>query len=153
MVILGDGVAASAVRDEIRTDRVDMLGVVPEAQLESELARAEVGIVSQRSDLSEFNLPSKLMNYMARGVPVLASVDPGSETARLVREAGAGWVTDNRDLSQFSARLAEFLDDSDARRRAGAAGVEFARRRLGPDRLGDDFEAILTRHYSTKRRT
>ncbi len=36
-------------------------------------------VVTQCPGLPEFNLPSKLMNYMAYGVPVVAAVEPGFE--------------------------------------------------------------------------
>ena len=45
--------------------------------------------MSQRADVQEFNLPSKLMRgYMAYGIPVIASVNPASETARIVPRVG-----------------------------------------------------------------
>lgn len=63
LVITGTGVAADDARREIRTDRVQMLGVVDDARLEHELQVADVALVSQRYDGSEFNIPSKLMNW------------------------------------------------------------------------------------------
>ena len=40
--------------------------------------------MSQWHDGSEFNIPSKLMNFMAYGIPVLAAVNPDGEVARIV---------------------------------------------------------------------
>ena len=65
LLITGTGVAADEARAEIRTGRVEMLGMVDDARLEKELQRADVAFVSQRYDGSECNVPSKLMNFMA----------------------------------------------------------------------------------------
>jgi colanic acid biosynthesis glycosyl transferase WcaI len=142
LVITGSGVASEEVRGAITSDRVEWLGVVPRNRLVREVDGASIGIVSQRPGLVEFNLPSKLMNYMARGLPVIASVDPESETARLVRESGVGWVTDPNDLDLFCDRLAQVLADPGARAQASAAGLRYARRALRPSACAALFEEV-----------
>ena len=82
------------------------------------------------------------MNYMARGVPVLASVDPGSETANLVRESGAGWVTDPTDLDKFCETLANILGDEDGRDRAALLDSNLHERALRPSVSATRFEEI-----------
>jgi colanic acid biosynthesis glycosyl transferase WcaI len=121
-VITGTGVAAPAVAKEIRTSRVQMAGLVSSERLEEELRRATIGLVTQKHGGEEFNIPSKLMNLMAYGLPVLASVDPRSEVARIVDASGGGWVVDNADPGRFAAMLREVTrSDTDIARRAAAA--------------------------------
>lgn len=110
LVIAGTGVAADEARAEIRSTRVQMLGMVDDGRLEQELHEADVAFVSQRYDGSEFNIPSKLMNFMAYGLPILAAVNPAGEVAQIIRESGAGWVVDSDDPDGFPlevARLAQ----------------------------------------------
>jgi colanic acid biosynthesis glycosyl transferase WcaI len=107
------------------------------------MARAAIGLVPQRPDVDEFNLPSKLMNLMSRGVPVLASVNPRSEIARIVRESGAGWVVDAADPEGFPRAIRGILTDHEELRRRGAAGLEFARRNFGPEVVATRFEDLL----------
>ncbi len=132
LIIAGSGVAADTVADAISSDRVSMPGVLYGDELTPVLRASRIGVVSQRADIAEFNLPSKLMNYMAHGLPVLASVNPNSETARIVRESGAGWVTDAARPAEFAARAAEVLTDSAALSAAGQAGFAFAREHFAP---------------------
>jgi putative colanic acid biosynthesis glycosyltransferase WcaI len=101
MVITGTGVAAEEARAEIRSERVKMLGMVDDQRLEQELRAADIAFVSQRYEGSEFNIPSKLMNFMAYGLPILAAVNPAGEVARIVRESGAGWVVDSSEADAF----------------------------------------------------
>ena len=143
--IAGDGVAGAEVRAAIRTDRVDVTGILGPDRLGRELRRAQVAVVSQSYSGEEFNVPSKLQNFLAEGLPVVASVRPGSEAARIVAEAGAGWVTDSADLGALTRTLAAVLDDPDECRRRGEAGRAFARRHFTPERLAEAFEPLLDR--------
>ena len=143
LVIAGHGVAAEEVRARINGDGVRMPGVLYGEQLEPELQGASIGLVSQRADVQEFNLPSKLMNYMAYGIPVIASVRPESETARIVQESAAGWVTDARTPSEFASVAAAKLSDRDALRAAGRAGFTYANENFRPGAVAARFEAVL----------
>ncbi len=142
LVLAGTGELARSVAAEVRSERVEMPGLLLD-ELEPELERATIGLVPQRPDVDEFNLPSKLMNLMSRGVPVLASVSPRSEIARIVRESGAGWVVDAADPDGFPKALREILADRPELERRGAAGLEFARRNFTPDAVARRFEDVL----------
>lgn len=143
LLIAGSGVAADDVRGKITTDRVSMPGVLYGEELMPALRGASIGLVSQRGDILEFNLPSKLMNYMTHGVPVIASVNPASETARIVHESGAGWVTDASNPSEFAARAAKIIRDRDALRTASRRGFDFARSHFAPATVAERFEDVL----------
>jgi colanic acid biosynthesis glycosyl transferase WcaI len=143
LVIAGHGVAAGEVRARVHSERVHMPGVLYGEQLEPELRSASIGLVSQRADIQEFNLPSKLMNYMAYGVPVIASVNPGCETARIVLESGAGWVTDAQTSSEFASAAAAKLRDPEALKAAGQAGFAYAKENFHPSAVAAKFESVL----------
>jgi colanic acid biosynthesis glycosyl transferase WcaI len=142
LVLAGTGELERAVAAEVRTERVEMPGLLLE-ELEAELERATIGLVPQRPDVDEFNLPSKLMNLMARGIPVLASVSARSEIARIVHDSGAGWVVDAADPDGFPTALRSILGDRAELERRGAAGLEFARRNFTPDVVARRFEEVL----------
>lgn len=143
LVIAGHGVAADDVRAAATTAAVRFTGVLHGDELEPELRRASIGLVSQRPGIEEFNLPSKMMTYMACGIPVLASVRPESETARIVRESGGGWVTDAAEPAEFAKVAAAKLRDIDALRRAGEAGFRFAEENFSPRVVTDRVERVL----------
>lgn len=142
-VMAGDGVAGEAVRKRIRTDRVRVTGVLDQAELEREIESASVALVSQSyaTDAVDFNVPSKLMNFMAAGLPIVAAVRSESEVARLVETAGAGWVTD--DIGSLGGLLAAALADRDEQVARGERGIEFARKNFMPDALAEQHEAVL----------
>lgn len=143
LLVTGTGVCAEETRAEIRSDRVRMLGMVDDARLEAELQAADVALVTQRYDGSEFNIPSKLMNFMAYGLPVLAAVNPGGEVARIVREADAGWVVDSSDADAFPRELARIARATDQLRQRGAAAQRYAQEHFTQEAFADRFERTL----------
>lgn len=143
LVLAGDGEAGPDVRAAIRTDRVKVTGVLAIEPLERELRRAAVAVVSQRYDGIDFNVPSKLMNFMAYGIPTVASVGPDSEVARIIAASGGGWVADSADTGQLAARLAEVLRDRAAREQRGRAALAFAQRHFSPEHAAQRFEGAL----------
>lgn len=143
LVITGNGLAADDVRDRIRTDRVDMLGVVDSDQLESELQRADIGLVTQHHEGGEFNIPSKLMNYMAYGLPVLAAVNPGGEVARIVAASGAGWVVDSSDPAALPRAIAAIAADPEDQRRRSQRARAWAEEHYTADGFARRFDTAI----------
>jgi colanic acid biosynthesis glycosyl transferase WcaI len=143
LVIRGTGVAADAVRAEIRSERTQMPGLLNHDALARELARCDLALVTQSYEGTEFNLPSKLMNYMGQGLPVIAAVNPASEAARLVREADAGWVVDSSRPELLPKAIADALDRPDEMSARGVAGHRYAVKHFSPDFFGSNFDRVL----------
>jgi colanic acid biosynthesis glycosyl transferase WcaI len=151
-VLAGDGVAGEDVRAAITTDRVEVTGVIELPLLEWYLQQAAVAIVSQQYEGIDFNVPSKLMNFMGFGLPTLAAVRPESEVARIVNESGGGWVTSGGDPAEFSRQLASALTDAGERARRGEQALEFARANFAPESVAAQFETVLQEAVTTKGR-
>jgi colanic acid biosynthesis glycosyl transferase WcaI len=145
LVITGNGVAAGEVEAEIRSERVEYLGLVSDERLEQELRSATLALVSQSHEGAEFNLPSKLMNFMAYGLPIVAAVNPGGETARLVQKAEAGWVADSSKPDLFPRTvISAIADRDDLRRKAGAARA-YAENSFSREAFAGSFDRLLRR--------
>ncbi|MFY9264992.1 MAG: glycosyltransferase family 4 protein [Solirubrobacterales bacterium] len=144
LVITGTGVAEEEVKASAKTNRVEILGVVSDDRLAQELGRASIGLVSQRNDHAEFNMPSKVMNYMASGLPVVAFVGPSSEVAELVHSSGFGAVVDSGDVDRLGQTMSDLLSDHDALCRQSENCRRFARDLLGNDALARRFEEVIS---------
>lgn len=143
LVIAGDGIAGRDVRASIVSDRVQLTGVLERTQLERYLLTAAVGLVSQRYEGSDFNVPSKLMNFMGYGLPILAAVRADSEVARIVTLSGSGWVVDRADPAEFSEKLASALRDAGDRHDRGERALSFAKENFAPASIAEQFEMVL----------
>lgn len=145
LVITGNGVAADGVREKIASERVQMLGLVDDDRLETELARADVALVSQHHHGAEFNIPSKLMNFMAYGLPVLVVANPNSEAARIIEESGGGWVVDSSRPESFPENVVELLERPQERAQKGRAAAQYAKRHFMRGSFVKRFEEALQR--------
>jgi colanic acid biosynthesis glycosyl transferase WcaI len=58
------------------------------------MAASNVCLVTQLQSVSEVAFPSKIVTYLAAGRPIVASVNPECEVARITRESGAGRVVE-----------------------------------------------------------
>ena len=145
LTLAGAGVAEEEVRATIRTNRVKMPGVLDGDSLRAEIARSHLGAVTQAYSGGEFNVPSKLMNYLAVGLPVIASVNPESEAARIVKQSKSGWVTDSVNPQGFVDSIVKAIADREDLARRGKAGAEFARKNLSAEALVDKFETAIGR--------
>lgn len=152
-IITGNGMAADDTRSEIRSERIEMPGVVDDERLEEELQSATIAFVSQQHEGAEFNIPSKIMNFMAYGLPILAAVNPGGEVARIVEDADAGWVVDSSDSDSFPRKLAEILRAPAEITARGQAAYQYAQRHFTQagfaERFDDSLTEVVTRHRAT----
>ncbi len=143
LVLAGTGVAAEKVRAAITDGHVEMTGLLMGDELTLQMQRAHVGLVTQRAGLSEFNVPSKLSNYLAAGLPVVASVAPDSEVSHIVKRSGAGWVVDPSDPGQLAATVVEACRDERALAARARAALDFARDELSAEGAAERIEGVL----------
>jgi glycosyltransferase involved in cell wall biosynthesis len=143
LVITGAGVASKDLRSRIASDRVEMLGLVDDRRLEDELQQADLALLSQLHEGPAFNMPSKLMNFMTYGLPLIAAVDPEGEVARIVDEAGGGWVVDSAEPGRLPEKVVELLGKPQEIADKGAAAAAYAERHFKQSGYAERFEAII----------
>jgi colanic acid biosynthesis glycosyl transferase WcaI len=143
LVVIGTGERVGDVAREIRSPRVELRGLVDDAELDRELDAAHVALLTQRPDVVEFNVPSRLMTMTARGLPVVAAARERSEVRRLVEEFDAGWVFDAGDPDALCRRLADIVSQPDELGRRSAAALRLAHARFSPDAMMGAFVDVV----------
>jgi len=90
-------------------DRVSELpGYLPHAGSIALLRRSRLLLLATGTDAQSRNLlTGKVYEYLASGIPILALAPPDGDAARVIREAGAGWVIDPDDRVSIRSRLEE----------------------------------------------
>ena len=133
LVLLGwGGLAASLqVRAAQRgiASRVHVLPPVPSDEVIGYAADASIGVspIPPSSLNYSLSLPNKVFQYMAAGVPVVASDFP--QVREVVEGSGAGRCIDTRRPEVIAAAIDAILGDRAAARAMGAAGREAIRER------------------------
>ena len=128
---------------KVDSNRVEVRGLLSDDELEIELRRADLALVSQRHGGVEFNMPSKLMTFMAYGLPIVAAVDPGGEVSSIVRQSGAGWVVDSARPIEFPRLLRELFRVAGPIARPRRAAQDYASQHFEPRGFASRFEHLL----------
>ena len=121
-VVAGDGNAREPLERRVREARIEnvrFLPPQPRARLASLLATGDVGLVTMRRGVADDMVPSKLYGILAAGRAVVASVEPASEVARVVRGEDVGVVVAPEDPVALAAAVVAHVDDRDRLARLG----------------------------------
>lgn len=125
LVVIGDGRARAGFEAEAERcgmrDHVRFTGFLPHDELPEHWRAADLGLLPFHACTHiHTTLANKLFDYMAVGLPVLASdVRP---MVRVLRETGCGLSFRSGDDADFARVAAAVLADRDAARAMGAAG-------------------------------
>jgi len=108
-----------ALRDRLGLSEVTFTGRVSDDVLASILSSTDVGLCPDpKNPLNDVSTMNKTMEYMAFSIPVVAF--DLRETR--VSAAGAALYAQPNDISDFSAKVVELLDDEARRHEMGALG-------------------------------
>ncbi len=99
----------AAIDEHGLSDRVSMLPSVPLEELLAFTAEADVGVtlLQDTCENHRLALPNKLFEYIAAGIPVVASALP--ETGRLIARYGIGWTATGDDPDSVAEALRQAL--------------------------------------------
>lgn len=96
--------------------REDYLGVV---------SACDVGMVATVPGVSSHSFPTKTMDYLRVGIPVVVSVEPESSLASMVVEAGVGLSVPFGDVPAYLGELERAVRDEEFRRPVADAARTF----------------------------
>ena len=91
-------------------ENVRFLPFQPEDRLSEVFHSADIGLVTLLPGAGKNSVPSKVLGYLAAGLPVLASVDADCDIARYIRAGHCGRVCASQDAVGFQVAVEELLD-------------------------------------------
>ena len=145
VTIAGDGAEASAVAAliEARGARhVRMVGAVSAAEVVNLYDNADAGaVLLQGTALFEEALPTKLMEVMAAGRPVLLAAR--GESVDVMSNAACGLAVAPHDAAGLAEAMRQLAGDAELRARLGAAGRAAAERFYSRERAVSAWEELL----------
>ncbi len=112
LVIVGDGSAkADCIKlvERLKVSHVHFVSDPDSANVPLLQSMAHICLLSMKSGTGMSSIPSKLPAYLFSAKPVLATVDTGSDTARLIQEAQCGWVGAPEDLNWLASKIERLL--------------------------------------------
>jgi len=148
-VLVGEGEQRSHFEKQVRDLGVlqSFLFLGRRSDIPEILASCDIAVLPSRAE----GLPNAVLEYMAAGLPVIASWVGGN--AELVQDGVTGMLVPSEDSAALSAALLKLLSEPALAARLAQAGHEFTVRNFSFERLVQDVDALYTELLSEKRRS
>jgi colanic acid biosynthesis glycosyl transferase WcaI len=143
-VINGGGVARPELEQQARgLPNVRFVDMQPAERLAEVLSAADIHLVPLKRGLAHASVPSKTYSILAAGRPLLASVDPDSEVARLVENAGCGIAVPPEDAESIAKAVRRLIQSPESMRTMGEAARRFVRAWVSPSEVALAYEELF----------
>ena len=121
-LLVGDGSEVLRLKAMIEQKKLKNIRIHPAVDqnvyLEM-LAEFDIGLLSLDKNLKTQNFPGKMLSYMDKAKPVLASINPGNDLQHILEEHQAGLVSINGQDQFFTDHARQLLKDGHLRREMG----------------------------------
>jgi colanic acid biosynthesis glycosyl transferase WcaI len=147
LVFVINGQGAARARLEARAaglSNVRFVDIQPAARLPQVLAAADIHLVPLKRGLGRASVPSKTYSILAAGRPLVASVDEGSEVARLVQRSGAGLAVGPDDAEALTKALRRLVESPGEAIEMGLAGRRFIEAWASPGAIAQAYEELFS---------
>ena len=119
---------------------------IPHSEIPARLAAADLLVLPldfgrQASRFARFSMPTKTVEYMASGTPIIVYAPLENAVARYAADAGWGWVVGRRSQGELKSVLQRLVEDQTTRERLGGRPALACR--------NHDAQAIQERFRST----
>lgn len=157
VVAVAAGVGATALRAQQIRDpslsRLTCLPLQPFETLPQVLASGDILLALIEREAGVFSVPSKILNYLCAGRPVVLAAPADNLAAQILQQSGAGTVVEPEDHQGFAQAALRYRDDPAAAARAGQAGRAYAEQHFHIDQITTRFEALLRGAYTDAHQT
>ncbi|MGI8773637.1 MAG: glycosyltransferase family 4 protein [Actinomycetota bacterium] len=146
VVINGNGAKRRELEDKARgLDNVTFVDSQPIARLPEVLGAADIQTVILRKGLGASSVPSKTYSILAAGRPLVASVDLGSEVARVLDRSAAGVAVRPESAAELTKAIRGLLENPAEMESMGAAGRRFIEDWASPAAVAEAYEQLFNR--------
>lgn len=131
-VICGNGTDYSKMEEFILASsfsNILLLKNMPKEEYKKFLNIGDVGLLFLDYRFTIPNFPSRLLDYMEKGMSVLACTDPNTDVGDIIEDNGFGWKCYSNNSKEFKAKVEEVCELSELSiRKMGLNGVKYLRK-------------------------
>ena len=113
ILLVGDGSNREMIEGEISRNNLTNIRVIhpltPD-QVPMVQAAADILLMSLSGEMAQNAAPSKQVAYMLSGRPIIASLSPEGDPARIIRDSNAGYVLPPDNPEALADKLSELLN-------------------------------------------
>lgn len=145
-LMVGDGPEKTKTEEHARRlklNNVIFLPMQPWSKYPEVLAASDVSMINLNKNLTTPVVPSKLLNIMAAGRPVVASVPLNGDTPKIVAEAGCGLCVEAGDAQGLAQAILTLYHNPELAHEMGQRGRLYAEQHFSRESCVASYEEIL----------
>jgi glycosyltransferase involved in cell wall biosynthesis len=159
LVVVGKGSRLEEAKALVRAHHLDehviFRSLVPTELLPHSLGLADLALVTLKRGFEGLVVPSKLLGYMARGLPTMY-VGPPSDAQSILEASRGGVCVANDDVDRFATALVEFASAPQSLTLMGSSAARYYDAHLSRDvalaKYLDLFRSLCATPISSRRR-
>lgn len=124
-------------------DNVTLLPFEPRKKLPEMLAAADVGLVIQKKNVLDFNMPSKIQVLLASGRAIIGSVPSTGTAASALRKSNAGLIVEPEHPQALANAIVKLHNDQLLTERLGRQGRIYAEQNYAFESALDKYEQLF----------
>jgi colanic acid biosynthesis glycosyl transferase WcaI len=146
VVIVGTREALSRLEkycQQIGCKNVLLKPLQPREKLPEMLAAADIGMVMQKTNVVDFNMPSKIQILLASGRPIIGSIPLTGTAARAIQNSGGGVVVPPENPQALASQIKEWYCNRAKLKIIGQKAREYAETHYTIDIALDKYESLF----------
>lgn len=145
-LIVGNGSRKPVLVDkasELGLQNLQFVPFQPRERVPEIYAAADLSLVTLKRGIAVDSVPSKVYTIMASCRPVVAAVDPGSDTWRLVEDADCGLCLEPEDPGELAETILALSSQEESLDRLGKNGREYVLRYHTRKQVGKKYDQLF----------
>ncbi|RMF26217.1 MAG: colanic acid biosynthesis glycosyltransferase WcaI [Cyanobacteria bacterium J083] len=146
IVIVGENNALQRLDEycqRVGANNVKLVPFQPREKLPEMLSAADVGLVVQKSNVLDFNMPSKIQVLLASGRAIIASVPATGTAARAITKSQAGLVTPAENPQALAEAIIKLYQQPELVKSLGVKGRKYAEEHYSLVSALDSYEELF----------
>lgn len=111
-LIIGEGAEYGRIEQFLNDEKpanMKLLRYMPKDEYQQVSNQCDVGMIFLDHRFTIPNFPSRILNYLASGNPVLVGTDPNSDIGTIARDNGFGFCCESSDVKGFAKIVEDFI--------------------------------------------
>ncbi|TVQ43310.1 MAG: colanic acid biosynthesis glycosyltransferase WcaI [Gloeocapsa sp. DLM2.Bin57] len=146
IVIVGEKKAIAQLKLQAEAKKLNnilLLPFQPREKLPDMLGSADIGLVMQKHNVINFNMPSKIQLLLASGCPIIASVPALGTAALAVEKSQGGVVVPPENPQALAQAIKDLYHQPDILKKLGENGRKYAENYYSFEKVLDRYEELF----------
>jgi len=149
-LIVGDGAAKNRLADEVKKrniSNISFLPLQPAKDFSALLTMADIHLITQDKNISNYVLPSKLTNILSAGGVAIISAKPNTELSQLVKKHEIGYLINPDSENELYNAINHLLVNKSQHSTIGLNARKYAVKYLSKDKILNNFKNNVLNKY------